>query len=74
MSGTIACLSPEESNWGIATRLVYLGYLAYDKYCKEVYIPNEEIKEEFIRAVKNSGWEKYQCINEKDWCVAGLVF
>ena len=42
----------------ILTLLVHLGYLAYDKYCKEVYIPNEEIKEEFIRAVKNSGWEK----------------
>lgn len=42
----------------ILTLLVHLGYLAYDKYCKEVYIPNEEIKEEFIRAVKNSGWDK----------------
>lgn len=42
----------------ILTLLVHLGYLAYDKYCKEVYIPNEEIKEEFIRAVKNGGWEK----------------
>lgn len=40
----------------VFTLLVHLGYLAYDKYCKEVYIPNEEIKEEFIRAVKNSGW------------------
>lgn len=40
----------------ILTLLVHLGYLAYDKYCKEVYIPNEEIREEFIRAVKNSGW------------------
>lgn len=40
----------------ILTLLVHLGYLAYDKYCKEVYIPNEEIKEEFIRAVKNGGW------------------
>ena len=42
----------------ILTLLVHLGYLAYDKYCKEVYIPNEEIREEFIRAVRNSGWEK----------------
>lgn len=42
----------------ILTLLVHLGYLAYNKYRKEVYIPNEEIREEFIRAVKNSGWEK----------------
>lgn len=42
----------------ILTLLVHLGYLAYDKYKREVYIPNEEIREEFIRAVRNSGWEK----------------
>lgn len=24
----------------------------------QLYIPNEEIREEFIRAVRNSGWEK----------------
>lgn len=44
----------------ILTLLVHLGYLAYDKYCKEVYIPNEEIKEEFIRVVKNSDTILYQ--------------
>lgn len=43
----------------ILTLLVHFGYLVYDKYCKEVCIPNEEIKEEFIRAAKNNGWEKY---------------
>lgn len=42
----------------ILTLLVHLGYLAYDKYQREVYIPNEEIREEFIRAVRNSRWEK----------------
>lgn len=42
----------------ILTLLVHLGYLAYDRSHREVYIPNEEIREEFIRAVKNGGWEK----------------
>lgn len=42
----------------IFTLLVHLGYLAYDKNDKETYIPNEEIREEFIRAVRNGGWEK----------------
>lgn len=37
------------------TLLVHLGYLAYDADQREVYIPNEEIREEFIRAVKNGG-------------------
>ena len=35
------------------TLLVHLGYLAYDIDRKEVYIPNEEIRQEFIRAIKN---------------------
>lgn len=42
----------------ILTLLVHLGYLAYDKYKRKVSIPNEEIREEFIRAVRNGGWEK----------------
>ena len=33
--------------------MVHLGYLAYDIDQKEVYIPNEEIRQEFIRAIKN---------------------
>jgi hypothetical protein len=39
----------------VLTLLVHLGYLAYDADQREVYIPNEEIREEFIRAVKNGG-------------------
>ena len=33
------------------TLLVHLGYLAYDSTKKSVHIPNEEIREEFVRAV-----------------------
>lgn len=37
--------------------LIHLGYLAYDSYKKEVYIPNQEVADEFKNAVENSGWE-----------------
>ena len=37
----------------VLTLLVHLGYLAYDDEFKEVYIPNEEVRQEFVRAVKN---------------------
>lgn len=37
----------------ILTLLVHLGYLAYDEFSESVYIPNEEVRGEFIRAVKN---------------------
>lgn len=36
----------------VLTLLVHLGYLAYDEMLKSVFIPNEEVKEEFVRAVK----------------------
>lgn len=36
----------------ILTLLIHLGYLAYDEEEKTVFIPNEEVKEEFVRAVK----------------------
>lgn len=36
----------------VLTLLVHLGYLAYDVVAQTVYIPNEEVRQEFIRAVK----------------------
>jgi hypothetical protein len=40
----------------ILALLVHLGYLAFDGERSEVFIPNEEIRGEFIRAVKGNGW------------------
>ncbi|MDD6069541.1 MAG: AAA family ATPase [Clostridiales bacterium] len=37
----------------VLTLLVHLGYLAYDADTKTVRIPNEEVREEFVRAVAN---------------------
>ncbi len=36
----------------VLTLLVHLGYLAYDAKEKTVFIPNEEVRQEFVRAVK----------------------
>lgn len=37
----------------VFTLLVHLGYLAYDAGRREVFIPNQEVREEFIRSLKN---------------------
>jgi len=42
----------------VLTLLVHLGYLSYDEESKEAFIPNEEVRGEFVRAVKNGGWEE----------------
>lgn len=38
----------------VLTLLVHLGYLAYDISSECVFIPNQEVKEEFLRAIKNT--------------------
>lgn len=35
----------------VLTLLIHLGYLAYDQPAKTAYIPNEEVRQEFVRAV-----------------------
>ncbi|MCI8941073.1 MAG: AAA family ATPase [Dorea sp.] len=40
----------------VLTLLVHLGYLTYDEQTDNVFIPNQEIAQEFIRAVKVGGW------------------
>ena len=41
----------------VLTLLVHLGYLSYDNKRKEVFIPNEEIRAEFVSAIEGSGWQ-----------------
>lgn len=36
--------------------LIHLGYLAFDPDRREVYIPNEEIRSEFVNAIEGSEW------------------
>lgn len=40
----------------VLTLLVHLGYLTFDRKAAEVYIPNQEIIQEFVRTVKVGGW------------------
>lgn len=41
----------------VLTLLIHLGYLTYGKDMSEVLIPNREIEQEFMRAVKVGGWD-----------------
>lgn len=41
----------------VLTLLIHLGYLAYDFDTKEIYIPNHEIREQFISTVRVMGWK-----------------
>ncbi|HBA47507.1 MAG TPA: AAA family ATPase [Lachnospiraceae bacterium] len=41
----------------VLTLLVHLGYLTYDKKTEEVFIPNQEIMQEFLDAVDSPGWD-----------------
>ncbi len=51
----------------VLTLLVHLGYLAYDQRNSEVYIPNEEVREEFVHVVSRSKWEEvsYAILNSE---------
>ena len=42
----------------VITLLIHMGYLACDSKTKEVFIPNEEVRSVFLRAVKNDGWDE----------------
>lgn len=42
----------------VITLLIHMGYLAYDSKTNEVFIPNEEVRSVYIRAIKNNGWNE----------------
>ena len=42
----------------VLTLLIHLGYLTYDKKASTVYIPNQEIAQEFMNAVEEPGWDE----------------
>lgn len=51
----------------VITLLIHMGYLAYDNKTKEVFIPNEEVRSVFLRAIKNDGWnEVIKAINASE--------
>ena len=40
----------------VLTLLIHLGYLGYDSDNKAVFIPNGEIRSEYVKAVSVSDW------------------
>ncbi len=42
----------------VITLLIHMGYMAYDSKTKEVFIPNDEVRSVFLRAIRNDGWEE----------------
>lgn len=42
----------------VLTLLIHLGYLAYDERKHTAYLPNEEIRQEFISAAKKKKWNE----------------
>ncbi|MDY3767269.1 MAG: AAA family ATPase [Lachnospiraceae bacterium] len=42
----------------VLTYLIHLGYLSYDQRDQTAFIPNEEIRQEFVRATKRKKWNE----------------
>ena len=52
----------------VITYLIHLGYLAYDQTFGMAFVPNEEIRQELIRATRRKKWNelaKFQSESEK---------
>lgn len=43
----------------VITYLIHLGYLAYDQKKSCAFIPNEEIRQEFLKAVRQKKWNEW---------------
>ena len=42
----------------VITYLIHLGYLGYNEDNDTAFVPNEEIRQELITAVKSSNWDE----------------
>ena len=42
----------------VLTLLIHLGYLGYDAEKQQVFIPNEEVRGEFVNAIEVSNWQE----------------
>lgn len=42
----------------VLTYMIHLGYLAYDQKHETAYIPNEEIREELVKATRKKKWNE----------------
>lgn len=48
----------------VLTLLIHLGYLAYDCASGTAYIPNEEIRREFLNALRETRWSEFICFQQ----------
>ncbi len=59
----------------VFTYLIHLGYLSYDREAKECFIPNHEVKKEWIKSIKNEA--KYEdvmkFVNESKALLAATI-
>ena len=49
----------------VLTLFVHLGYLAYDRKTREVFIPNEEIRQELKNAVESKRWNEFDSFQQE---------
>ena len=49
----------------VLTYMIHLGYLAYNQRLKKAFVPNEEIREELIRATKRKKWDELLSFQQK---------
>ena len=43
----------------VMTSLIHLGYLAYEQQEHKAYIPNEEVRSEFVNALEETAWDEF---------------
>lgn len=43
----------------VLTSLIHLGYLAFDPQKQTAFIPNEEVRSEFLDAVQGNNWNDF---------------
>ena len=49
----------------VLTYLIHLGYLGYDQKLKTAFIPNEEIRQEMVRATRKKKWNELVAFEQK---------
>lgn len=47
-----------DSKDDVLTYLIHLGYLAYDEDLERAFVPNEEIRQELLRATRKNAWSE----------------
>jgi hypothetical protein len=57
----------------VLTLLIHLGYLGYDAQTQEVFIPNSEVREEFMTSIEGIGWDDFaQRINRSEQLIQAV--